>query len=107
MRGFWALATGGAGVLVLLLVLQPVIDQRDCSNFGAAGNAGAFPDPSWDFWFPVVLLGWVVLILVEQALPVTWRGGTVGANAGRALAAVSLALLVSCCLGATLGTVCR
>ncbi|MEV6304221.1 hypothetical protein AB0M02_32780 [Actinoplanes sp. NPDC051861] len=99
MKGFWALVTGGAGVLVLLLVLRPIVDQRDCPNFGAAGNASAFPDAAWDLRFPLVLLVWVALVIVEQVLPPR--------NAGRALAAISLVLVASCCLGASLGTVCR
>ncbi|GIF23712.1 hypothetical protein BJ973_004323 [Actinoplanes tereljensis] len=107
LAGFWALLGGGVLVAVLTVALQPVVSQQDCSNYGASGNASAFADPAWDLRFPLVLLGWVALVVLEQALPFTWRRRRPAEVAGRAAAAVLAATTVGCCLGLTLGTVCR
>ncbi|WP_328475589.1 hypothetical protein OHA21_19705 [Actinoplanes sp. NBC_00393] len=107
LGGFWGFLVGGAAVALLLVVLQPVTDPKDCPNYGAAGNASVFANSAWDFYLPLVLLGWLVLVVAEQAHPAAWWGRTRTAVAGRAVAAVSLTLVAACCLGATLLATCR
>ncbi|WFE34687.1 hypothetical protein [Micromonospora sp. WMMD975] len=90
-----------------LLVLRPVVDQRDCPNYGGSGNASAFGDDRLDGLFLLLLLGWLVAVLVEQALPVAWRDRRPAEVALRAVAAVLLASTGSCCLALGLLTVCH
>ncbi|MFI7209956.1 hypothetical protein [Micromonospora maritima] len=105
--GFRALVGGGIAVAVALVILAPVLDPRDCPNYGGSGNASAFGDDRFDVGFLLMLLVWLAAVLVEQALPVAWRGRGAGEVALRAVAAVLLALTVACCLAARLLTVCH
>ncbi|MET7833809.1 hypothetical protein ABZS44_13445 [Micromonospora sediminicola] len=105
--GFRALLGGGIAVAVALVILAPVLDARDCPNYGGSGNASAFGDERYDLAFLLVLLAWLAAVLVEQALPVAWRNRGAGEVALRAVAAVLLALTVACCLAARLLTVCH
>ncbi|SCG43863.1 hypothetical protein GA0070609_1381 [Micromonospora echinaurantiaca] len=107
LSGFWACLVGGAAIAALLMVLDPVTRYEDCPNHGGNGNASAFDDASWDLWFPLVLLGWLGLVAVEQTLPVTrrHRGGVdVAVRAGSALV---LCTVSSCCLFLNVAIVCR
>ncbi|WFE39362.1 hypothetical protein [Micromonospora sp. WMMD998] len=105
--GFWALGGGAVVIAVALLVLRPVVDQRDCPNYGGSGNASAFGGDRLDGLFLLLLLGWLTAVLVEQALPVAWRDRRPAEIALRAVAAVLLALTGSCCLALGLLTVCH
>jgi hypothetical protein len=107
LGGLWALLVGGVAIVGLLLFLQPVTQRAECPNYGGNGNASAFANSAWDLYLPLVLLAWVVLIGVEQLLPVTWRGRGGGEIAARAVVAVVVAVVGSCCLFLSLGTVCR
>lgn len=107
LGGFRVLLAGGAALAILMVALRPIMDPKDCPNYGAAGNASAFADPMWDLYLPFVLLGWVVLVVAEQAHPVTWWHRTRTVVAVRAASAVSLALVASCCLGVPMLTICR
>lgn len=93
--------------MLLLVFLDPVMRVEDCPNYGANGNASAFSDADWDLWFPLVLLSWLTLIVLEQALPVTrrHRGGV--EVAARGVCAFALALVSSCCLFLDLSVVCH
>jgi hypothetical protein len=75
--------------------------REDCPN------SGAFHDADCDLWFPLVLLGRLALIALEQALPVTrrHRGGV--EVAARGVCAFALALVSSCCLFLGLSVVCH
>ncbi|GAA2600211.1 hypothetical protein GCM10010399_33740 [Dactylosporangium fulvum] len=98
----------GFAVIVLLLVtLDPVMRYEDCPNYGANGNASAFDNPDWDLYFPLVLLGWVSLVIVEQVLPVTWRHRSDTEIAIRALSAITASVTLSCCLFLKFAAVCR
>ncbi|MER7457940.1 hypothetical protein [Micromonospora sp. NPDC126480] len=107
LSGFWACLIGGAVIASLLMVLDPITRAEDCPNYGGNGNASAFDNAAWDLWFPLVLLGWLVLVLLEQTLPVTrrHRGGT--DIAVRAASALSLSVVISCCLVLNVSVVCR
>jgi hypothetical protein len=107
LSGFWACLTGGVGIAVLLVVLDPAMRTESCSNYGGNGNASAFGDTDWDLWFPLVLLGWWALIVMEQVLPVTrrQRGGV--EVAARGVWALALAVVGSCCLMLKLVTMCH
>jgi hypothetical protein len=104
LSGFWACLSGAAAIALLLAFLDPVTRPEDCPNYGANGNASAFHNADWDVWFPVVLLSWLALIAVEQALPVTRRQR---GFAVRGVWAFALALVGSCCLCGSLSVVCH
>ncbi len=107
LGGFWALLVGGAGIALLLAVLHPIMRFGDCANYGASGNASAFDNPAWDLYFPLVMLGWVVLIAVEQVLPVTWRNRSGAEIAVRATSALSLSMSISCAFVLNVALVCH
>jgi len=107
LAGFWALLVGGALLLVLTVALRPVTDVRDCSNYGASGNASAFSDDRWDLLYPLLLLGWLCAVVVEQLLPPTWSGRGAGSIVARGLLAVTIALIVSCGVGINLLALCH
>ena len=107
LGGFWALLTGGLVLLGVLAYAHPILDPSRCPNAGAAGNGSAFADPSWDLRLPVLVLGWLALVAVEQALPTTWRHRTAAAVTARAATALSLVVAASCVLVVPLETVCR
>jgi hypothetical protein len=101
------LLVGGPVIAAPLLILSPAVSPDDCSNYGGNGNASAYADGRSDFLLPGVFLGWIVLIAVEQTLPVTWRGHDRVEVAVRAGFALFLAVTGSCCLYLTLATVCH
>ena len=105
--GLRAFLIGGAVIGVLLLVLDPVMRQQDCPNYGANGNASAFRDPMWELYLPALTFVWWVVVIVEQMLPVTQRGRSGAGNAVRALAAVILSTVVMCCVVFPLLVVCH
>ena len=107
LAGFWALLVGGALLAVLTVALRPITDVRDCSNYGGSGNASAFPDEIWDLYYPLVLLGWLSAVVVEQLLPVTWNGRRTGAIVARGLLAVAITVTASCCAGVQLLSLCH
>ncbi|GID91416.1 hypothetical protein ACFQFC_10535 [Amorphoplanes digitatis] len=96
LAGYWALLVGGALIAVLTVALRPITDVRDCPNYGGSGNASAFPDEIWDLGYPLLLLGWLLSVVVEQLLPVTWNGREAGLIVVRALSAFMIAVIVSC-----------
>jgi hypothetical protein len=107
LGGFRALLTGGLALTVVLVVQHPIVDPGRCPNAGAAGNASAFADSSWDLYLPVLMLGWLLLVAVEQALPTTWRHRGAAAVTARATSAIVAVLVVCCAVGLPLETVCR
>lgn len=107
LRGFWSFLVGGAALVVLLVALHPVTDRRDCPNYGGNGNASVFADPAWDVRLPLLLFGWIVLIGIEQTLPVTTRDVSRPEIAVRAIAAPVLAVVVSCCVFGNLMIMCH
>jgi hypothetical protein len=107
LSGLWSAVLGGMLLGLLLVFLQPVTRVEDCPNYGGSGNASAFTDPAWDFLFPLLTLGWIVLIIMEQTLPVTWRGRTRLEGWLRAATAVSASILASCALTVSVIAVCR
>ncbi|WP_157408411.1 hypothetical protein [Actinoplanes sp. N902-109] len=98
LSGLWTAVAGAPVYVLLLLVAHPITRVEDCSNYGAAGNASAFANSSWDLWLPLIALGWLLVVLIEQALPVTWRHRGGGEVAVRALTALVGSLAWSCCL---------
>ncbi|GIE33757.1 hypothetical protein Ait01nite_068020 [Actinoplanes italicus] len=64
---------GGALLLVLTVALQPALDTTGCSNYGGNGNGTAFSDGIWDLIYPGLLFSWMLAVLVEQFVPVTWK----------------------------------
>lgn len=96
LSGFWACATGGAAIMLLLVVLDPKTRPEECSNYGGNGNASAFDNPGWDLGLLAILLSWIVLVTVEQVLPVTrrHRGGV--AVVVRGVCALALTVVASC-----------
>ena len=107
LAGFWALLVGGVLLTMLTLGLRPATDVRDCPNYGGNGNASAFPNETWDLYYPLLLLGWLFTVVVEQLLPVTWNGRTTGLIVARALLAVTITLTASCCAGFKLLLLCH
>ncbi|MFY1693201.1 hypothetical protein [Plantactinospora sp. WMMB782] len=93
--------------MVLLLVLDPITRYEDCPNYGGNGNASSFDNPAWDLLFPLVLLGWLAMVVVEQTLPVTRRHRGGADVAVRAASAVTLSVLGSCCLFLNVATTCH
>ncbi|WBB79621.1 hypothetical protein O7606_26335 [Micromonospora sp. WMMD882] len=104
LAGFWSLVVGGLALVVVISALEPIVQQRDCPNYGGSGNASAFADPAWDLYLPLLAFGWVSAVAVEQILPVTRRHR---AWAVRAATALVLVVVGACCLVVSLGTVCR
>jgi hypothetical protein len=98
---------GGALVMMLTVALRPATDVRDCPNYGGNGNASAFPNEIWDLFYPLLLLGWLVAVVVEQLLPVTWNGRKAGLIVARALFAVTITLTASCGAGFKLLLLCH
>jgi hypothetical protein len=107
LGGFWVLLGGGVALLAVLIYAHPVVDAAHCPNAGGAGNASAFADPAWDVRLPLLVLGWFVLTLAEQALPTAWRHRPASAAVLRAVLAVSTVVAVSCLLVVPLETVCH
>lgn len=107
LAGFWALLVGGVLLSVLTLALQPATDVRGCSNYGGNGNGSAFSDEIWDLNYPLLLLVWLLAVLVEQLLPVTWNGRKAGPIVARAVLAITLALTASCGAGVKLLLLCH
>ncbi|MER7005881.1 hypothetical protein ABT297_22970 [Dactylosporangium sp. NPDC000555] len=107
LSGWWACLVGGAVMASLLVFLDPILHQQDCPNAGGNGNASAFANSDWDFYLPLVMIGWAFLVIMEQALPVTWRGRSRLNAAVRAATAVAVSLSGSCWLFLQLATVCR
>ncbi|ROP28862.1 hypothetical protein [Couchioplanes caeruleus] len=105
--GLWALFTGGAVLALLLVILQPATTPAECPNYGAAGNASPFKDAAWDMWFPLLALGWVVLVLIEQVLPRTRRHRGGASGAARAAGVVMASVAGSCCLVGPFLVMCR
>jgi hypothetical protein len=96
LSGLWSFVIGGIGLVILTVALDPVTRQQDCPNYGGSGNASAFSNPAWEFYLPVLALAWVALILLEQALPFTWRYRSGINMATRAATAVTLSIVASC-----------
>jgi hypothetical protein len=92
---------------MLTVALRPATDVRDCPNYGGSGNASAFTNEIWDLFYPLLLLGWLCAVVVEQVLPVTWNGRKAGLIVARALLAVTIALTVSCGGGVKLLGLCH
>ncbi|MFI7543594.1 hypothetical protein [Actinoplanes sp. NPDC049599] len=111
LSGLWSCVVGGLLLVLLLIVLDPVLRVEDCPNhggsFSGSGGASAFADPAWDFFFPLLALGWVVLVVMEQALPVTWRGRSRLEGWVRAGVAVMASMAASCLLALSFAVVCR
>ncbi|GIF05187.1 hypothetical protein [Actinoplanes siamensis] len=107
LAGFRALLVGAVLLTVLTVALRPATDVRDCPNYGGNGNASAFPDESWDLFYPLLLLAWLLTVVVEQLLPVTWNGRGAGLIVARGLLAVTVALTASCCAGLKLLLLCH
>jgi hypothetical protein len=95
--GLWTFVVGGGAIALLLVSLDPVMRYEECPNYGGNGNASAFDDPNWDLWFPMVLLTWILLVGVEQMLPVTHRNRSSASVAARGLSVFTSAVVVSCC----------
>ncbi|MEV0902465.1 hypothetical protein [Actinoplanes sp. NPDC049802] len=107
LSGFRVLLGGAAGFIALLLILSPGHQQEDCSNYGGNGNGTLFDDERWDLFFLVAPLFWIMLIVVEQLLPWTWRGRSGWAVTARGLGAVLIAVLLSCTLMLRLLVLCH
>jgi hypothetical protein len=107
LAGFRALLFGGALLLILTVVLQPALDRRGCSNYGGNGNGTAFSDGTWDLIYPILLFSWMLSVLVEQFLPVTWNGRKAIMIIPRALLAVTAVVIVSCGTAFQLLLLCR
>jgi hypothetical protein len=107
LGGFWAFLAGGGALVVVLVWAHPIVDPARCPNAGAAGNASAFADPAWDVRLPVLMVGWLLLIAVEQTLPLTWRHRDRAAVALRAALALTVAVAAVCMVALPLETVCR
>ncbi|GLW29397.1 hypothetical protein [Actinoplanes regularis] len=107
LAGFWALLVGGALLTVLTVALQPATDVRGCSNYGGNGNGTAFDDDSWDLLYHLLLLAWLLAVVVEQLLPVTWNGRKAGPIVARALLALMTAVAASCYVGFKLLLLCH
>ena len=96
LAGFRAALGGGLLMTVLTIALQPATDVRGCSNYGGNGNGTAFSDGIWDLIYPLLLLGWLVAVIVEQLLPVTWDGRKASLIIVRAFLAVAMVAVISC-----------
>jgi hypothetical protein len=107
LGGFWALLLGGLALAAAMVYAHPIVDPSRCPNAGAAGNASAFADPVWDLRLPLLVLGWIVLVALEQASPTTWRHRNGSVVALRAAFAVSVVIAASCAVVVPLETVCR
>lgn len=89
------------------MALQPITDVRDCPNYGASGNASAFPDEIWDLYYPLLLAGWLIAVVTEQLLPPTWNGRTALPIIARALLAITIAVIIACYAGFKLLLLCH
>ena len=107
LGGFRALLVGGGLIALLLVYLDPVTRVEDCPNYGGNGNASAFADAGWDGYLPLLMIFWISAVVVEQALPYTWRGRGRVAGAARVTAAVVLSLFAACFVTLPLEVVCH
>ncbi|MEU4218895.1 hypothetical protein [Actinoplanes sp. NPDC026623] len=107
LAGFWALLVGGAALTILTLTLQPATDVRGCSNYGGNGNGTVFSNEIWDLLYPMLLLVWLLAVIVEQLLPVTWNGRKASLIIPRALLAIMVVLTASCYTEITLLALCH
>lgn len=101
LGGFRALLVGAVGFFILWQVLQPITEPEDCPNYGGSGSGStsAFSDPAWSFYLPMLLFGWIVLVILEQVLPSTWDYRSRWIGALRATAAILIVLVASCFIG--------
>ncbi|GAA3454688.1 hypothetical protein [Dactylosporangium matsuzakiense] len=107
LSGLWACIAGGAALVLLVLYLDPITDQRDCPNWGAAGNASAYGDERWDYGVLLLCMLWMAAVLIEQLLPPARRGRSQAGGAWRTVAAGVVTVLVSCCGLAPIGLTCH
>lgn len=107
LSGLWAFVVGGIGLIALTVALNPITRPEDCPNYNAGGNASAFSNSAWDLYLPLMALGWLALIVVEQLLPSTRRHRDRVDIVTRAMTALGLALIASCCLLPWLLIVCH
>ncbi|MGC4804171.1 hypothetical protein [Micromonospora sp. DT233] len=107
LSGFRACLLGGAVLLALLALLRPITRFEDCPNYGGNGNASAFENPAWDLYLTALLFGWALLVVVEQALPVTRRGRGSVDVALRAAGAITLTTIASCSLFVNVTLLCH
>lgn len=97
LGGFRVLLGGAAGIMALLVYLNPAVRREGCPNAGGNGNASAFGDSRWDLGMIVILVVWMIAVVVEQTLPSTWRHRGNADVALRAIAAPLVAVTASCC----------
>ncbi|AEV85098.1 hypothetical protein ACWT_4074 [Actinoplanes sp. SE50] len=107
LTGFRALLAGGTLLTVLTLILQPATEVRGCSNYGGNGNGTAFADEGWDLTYHVLLLVWLLTVITEQLLPITWNGRMAGPVIARGVLAVTLTLIACCGIGLKLLILCH
>jgi hypothetical protein len=107
LSGLWACLVGGAFIAGLLAYLDPAREWEECPTYGGSGDSSAFENADWDLYFPLVLTGWVYLVVIEQALPITYRHRRRAIAVARGILAVAGTLLVSCYLLASVLLVCR
>ncbi|MEU8662894.1 hypothetical protein AB0C31_40285, partial [Actinoplanes philippinensis] len=56
----------------------------------------AFSVEFWDLYYLAFLFFWMIAVIVEQLLPVTWKGRGAALILARALLAVLITLIVAC-----------
>ncbi|MFF0373967.1 hypothetical protein [Actinoplanes missouriensis] len=95
--GLRALLVGGVFLFGLLIILNPVTRFEDCPNYGGNGNASIFRNELWDLFFLFSIPAWLLSIIVEQFFRSTWRGRDGWVVTLRAIGAVIVAIIASCC----------
>ncbi|WP_430787233.1 hypothetical protein [Actinoplanes sp. G11-F43] len=93
-RGFWALAGGGLGLTILLVVLDPVTAWEQCANYNGNGNASIYRDEMWDLLMPLLVALWLTAVVVEQIVSVVRHG--CAETVLRAVPAITLAVCGAC-----------
>lgn len=113
LSGLWVLLGGGVLWVLAYAWLEhthhwirflSVHDSRDCPN--STGDGGPFAAGELELGLLALGFVWLLLVLVEQLLPWTWRNRHPLTNVVRGAGAVLLASLFFCYLPFGLALVC-
>ena len=114
LSGLWMCLTGTLLFALVYGLLEPVYhwsrfvrSVRACPNYGANGNYSVFGDSGLDLLLLLFGLIWLLLVVGEQAVPISWRNRHPVNFLLRAAAAIAFSAAVVLFLPFQLAVVCH